>query len=386
MQRESKYRYKIHDKLYDLTDFVKIHPGGQDMFNNLKSDLNITPMLYTYHKNPKTLLTLLPKYEIPMTPHRIKFDMNYTYDNYCELKKLVYAEIQEKKIPLYWAKQEIAYNASLLALYLGVWTYCFCNASDLSHWWFVLLAFMNNGICNLIFHESSHYCSFKNQTINNYLTLCTYPLMVESCWKYNHNYSHHSFTNTEHDVDFAFPNAIVRHSATQQHNWYNKYQSLYIFLLFQITCFHKGLFFSIKRSGLYNWVCFPLLVFVFGAYKIIAWYALSGLLFTFIAQLSHIQSECIQPGMEKKNDYLYNQVSSSMNYKTSDPITRAISFGLDIQIEHHLFPNIPHSSLRKIQPIVRNYCDKNDIPYNENPSIFSSIYSYIRYLYKMGTS
>ena len=63
----SKYKYKIHDKLYDLTDFVKIHPGGQDMFNNLKTNTNITPMLYSYHKNPKNILTtILPKYEDPM--------------------------------------------------------------------------------------------------------------------------------------------------------------------------------------------------------------------------------------------------------------------------------------------------------------------------------
>ena len=48
-----RYRYKIHDKLYDLTEFVKIHPGGQDMFNNLKPDNNITPMIYAFHKNPK---------------------------------------------------------------------------------------------------------------------------------------------------------------------------------------------------------------------------------------------------------------------------------------------------------------------------------------------
>lgn len=386
MNQPPRYRYKIHDKLFDLTDFVKIHPGGQDMFDNLKPDINITPLLYAYHKNPKTILTLLPKYEIPMTTDRIKFDMNYTYDTYCELKKLVYDEIKEKKIPLYWSNPEIVYNAFLLSLYFGAWVYCFCNASDLSYWWIVLLAVMNNGICNLIFHESSHYCSFKNQTLNHYLTRCTYPLMVESFWKYNHNYTHHSFTNTEHDVDFAFPNAIVRHSTAQQHNWYNKYQSFYIFLLFQVTCFHKGLYVSIKRRGLYNWGCFPLLIFVFGAYKIIAWYALSGLIFTFIAQLSHIQSECIQPGLEKKNDYLYNQVSSSMNYKTRYPITRFICFGLDIQIEHHLFPNIPHSSLRQIQPIVRKYCAENNIPYIENPSIFSSIYLYMNYLYNMGNS
>ena len=85
--------------------------------------------------------------------------------------------------------------------------------------------------------------------------------------------------------------------------------------------------------------------------------------FAFIANMSHIHHECIQINTENKNDFLYNQVSSSMNYRTDDPITRFICFGLDIQIEHHLFPNIPHSSLLQIQHVVRDYCEKNDIPY-----------------------
>ena len=59
-----------------------------------------------------------------------------------------------------------------------------------------------------------------------------------------------------------------------------------------------------------------------------------------------------------------------MNYKTDNPIIRFICFSLDIQIEHHLFPNIPHSSLRKTQHVVRGYCEKNDIPYIEKPTIF----------------
>jgi linoleoyl-CoA desaturase len=100
--------------------------------------------------------------------------------------------------------------------------------------------------------------------------------------------------------------------------------------------------------------------------------------------MSHIQHECIQINTENKNDFLYNQVSSTMNYKTDDPITRFICFGLDIQIEHHLFPNIPHTSLRQIQHIVRGYCEKNDIPYIEKPSIFPIIYSFLCYLYNMG--
>ena len=122
----------------------------------------------------------------------------------------------------------------------------------------------------------------------------------------------------------------------------------------------------------------------FGVYKILYWYSLCGLLFAFIAQLSHIQYECIQINTENKNDFLYNQVSSSMNYRTDDIFTRFMCFSLDIQIEHHIFPNIPHSSLRQIKHIVRKYCEKNDIPYIEKSNIFPTMYSYICYLYKMG--
>ena len=102
-QLQPIYRYKIHDKLYDLTHFVKVHPGGIDMFNNLKPDTNITSMIYTYHKNPKNILAMLPKYEVPQTDDIIiQYDTNYTYERYCELKELVHDEIHEKKIPLYW--------------------------------------------------------------------------------------------------------------------------------------------------------------------------------------------------------------------------------------------------------------------------------------------
>ena len=61
-------------------------------------------------------------------------------------------------------------------------------------------------------------------------------------------------------------------------------------------------------------------------------------------------------------------------------ITRFIRFDMDIQIEHHLFPNIPDSSLLQIQHLVRRYCNENDIPYIEKSNMFQAIYSYIYYL------
>lgn len=384
---KNRYRYKIHDKLYDLTEFVKIHPGGQDMFNNLKPDTNITPMIYAYHKNPMNILLILPKYEILSKTDDIiiEYDTHYSYENYCELKKLVYNEIQEKKIPLYWSNQEILYNTCILSVYLGTWIYCIWNASDLSYWSMGLLAFMKTGIYNCIFHEAAHYSCFKNQMINNYLTMGGYPFMINKYWKFSHNYLHHNFTNSKYDTDILIDYSwVFRHTNTKL-EYNHKFQYIYSVLFYSIHHFVNGVIYSIQLKT-FNCICFLILIFIFGIYKSLFFYMLCSLLFINIGQLSHIQHECIQINTEHKNDFLYNQVSSSINYRTDDLITRHMSMSLDIQIEHHLFPNIPHSSLRQIQHIVLTYCNKNNIPYIEKSSIFSAIYSYVYYLYKMGNS
>jgi len=381
----SRYRYKIHDKLYDLTDFVKIHPGGIDMFNNLKPDTNITPMIYAYHKNPKSILEMLPKYEVPQTDDIIiQYDTSYTYDKYCELKKLVYDEIHEKKIPLYWSNTEIAYNTFMLSVYLGIWGYCFWNANNLSYLWMCLLGVINMGYVALVFHETSHYTGFKSQKLNNIISyLIMSPIITTEDWKYEHNYLHHSFTNTNYDDDYEQNKIMFRHSNTHIHYFHHRFQFLYAFVMFILGGFSKGPLSSIENKR-WNILLFFIILYNFGYIHTTIMYGLTGLLFLSIAQASHIQHECIQINTENKNDFLYNQVSSSMNYRTDDFITRFLCFGLDIQIEHHLFPNIPHSSLRQIQHVVRGYCNKNDIPYIEKPSIFSSIYSYICYLFNMG--
>jgi len=379
------HRYKIHDKIYDLKDFIKIHPGGKDMFSHLLPESNITPLLYLYHKKPTYILKhVLPNYEIEVDAISIDYETDYKYDRYLELKKLVYDEIHEKKIPLFWSVGEISYNSFMLVLYLALWGYCLKNSYELSAGWIFLLGFMNMGFGALVFHETSHYTGFKNQSINTIISnLVLAPIIVTSDWKYDHNYLHHCFTNTPYDNDFQVNSYVLRHSLEHPHLLHHKFQYIYSYFLFIIGGFAKGPLRSI-RDRKWNAMLFLLILFRFGLLHTFYLYGSTGFIFLSIAQLSHIQYECIQVNNEKKNDFLYNQVTSSMNYETANPLIRFITFGLDIQIEHHLFPNIPHSSLRQIKPIVRNYCEKNDIPYIEKPSIFPVINSYANYLYNMG--
>ena len=164
MTNKSTFHYNIHDDNYDLTQFVSLHPGGTDMFNNLKPNSNITSMIYSYHKDPIKLLDILPKYKIIEQEKQIQGynqdNIVYTYDKYLELKKLVYYEMHEHKIPFFWSNQEIAHNTTMFAIYIAFYAYIFYNAATISIFSICCFIFINVGFGSLVFHETSHYTGY----------------------------------------------------------------------------------------------------------------------------------------------------------------------------------------------------------------------------------
>lgn len=63
-------------------------------------------------------------------------------------------------------------------------------------------------------------------------------------------------------------------------------------------------------------------------------------------------------------DFLRRQVVTSRNV-IGGPLTGTLLGGLNHQIEHHLFPSMPSRNLRRCQPIVREFCRENSVPYTE---------------------
>ena len=70
------------------------------------------------------------------------------------------------------------------------------------------------------------------------------------------------------------------------------------------------------------------------------------------------------PTAEDELDFLRKQVLTSRNVRGGRLVDLALG-GLNYQIEHHLFPNMPRANLRRAQPIVRAYCAEQGIPYAE---------------------
>ena len=81
-------------------------------------------------------------------------------------------------------------------------------------------------------------------------------------------------------------------------------------------------------------------------------------------------------------DWLHRQVLTSRNIRSG----RLVDFlfgGLNYQIEHHLFPGMPRVNLRRVRPIVRDYCAEHAISYRE-VSLWRSYREVARYLGEIG--
>ncbi|PFG41497.1 fatty acid desaturase [Isoptericola jiangsuensis] len=80
-------------------------------------------------------------------------------------------------------------------------------------------------------------------------------------------------------------------------------------------------------------------------------------------------------------DFLRRQVLMSRNIR-GNALVDFVMGGLNRQVEHHLFPSMPRPNLRRVQPLVREYCAQLDVAYTE-VGFFASYRIVIGYLNDM---
>ena len=85
---------------------------------------------------------------------------------------------------------------------------------------------------------------------------------------------------------------------------------------------------------------------------------------------------------EDNHDFLRRQVLTSRNIRGGWFTDLALG-GLNYQIEHHLFPSMPRPSLRRSQPLIREFCQQHGLPYCQ-ASLIGSYAEALRYLHAVG--
>ncbi|HEX8439854.1 fatty acid desaturase family protein [Archangium sp.] len=62
-------------------------------------------------------------------------------------------------------------------------------------------------------------------------------------------------------------------------------------------------------------------------------------------------------------EFSVRQVIGSVNYATGGDVVDFLHGWLNYQIEHHLWPSLPMSKYREVQPRVKAICEKHGVPY-----------------------
>jgi fatty acid desaturase len=82
-------------------------------------------------------------------------------------------------------------------------------------------------------------------------------------------------------------------------------------------------------------------------------------------------------------DFLQRQVLMSRNIRGGRFVDWAMG-GLNLQVEHHLFPSMPSVALREAMPLVREHCATHGVTYTE-AGLFEAYGIVVRWLNEAGT-
>jgi linoleoyl-CoA desaturase len=79
-------------------------------------------------------------------------------------------------------------------------------------------------------------------------------------------------------------------------------------------------------------------------------------------------------------DWGVHQVLTSHNYAVSSSAALFFSGGLNMQIEHHLFPSVHYSHYPALAPLVRAACVEFGLPYHSSCSMREAVRKHYRVL------
>ena len=238
-------------------------------------------------------------------------------------------------------------------------------------------------------HDGGHRQIFSSNRMNDWVVIAMSGLFMGfslSWWMDSHN-RHHAWPNHEQkDPDirvapFAFSDRQVdtKHGLTR---WLARYQAFSVIPLNTLGVVTKQVasarFMNRQRGGLRHPILEPLATILhWGGYFtllflvmspplavafIVLHYAVYGLAFGAVISPNHKGMPMVRG--EAPFDFLYLQVLTARNLRGG--ILRDLLYGgLNYQIEHHLFPNMPRIRLPEAAPIVQAYCAKHGIPYHQ---------------------
>ena len=235
-------------------------------------------------------------------------------------------------------------------------------------------------------HDSGHRQIFRSGFRNDLVMLLAGLVtgMTPSWWQDKHNTHHRNPNQLDADGDievsvFAFTGeqALEKRGFLRLLVKYQAFLFYPVLLLTSLSLLGGGLAYLVRRErvrypaaelavviagvALYMGILFAFLPWWHAVLFVLVHRALAGLHMGAVFAPNHKGMPVLEPGT--KLDYLRQQVLTARDVLPNPVIDYAYG-GLNYQIEHHLFPNMPRNRLKQSREIVRTFCEERGIPYH----------------------
>ncbi|CAO1309433.1 unnamed protein product [Diamesa serratosioi] len=364
--------WRIHDKLYDLSSFIKKHPGGKDWLVRTKGT-DITESFETHHIAPKASL-LLPSFYVrdAIMPRNYKF----TYDDdgfYRTLKRKVNIHLKnldmKKPIELSKTYSDVCliafFSSAIMSVKMNSYTIGFISA--------VLLMFQT-----IIGHNFIHKVNnWRMYTVN-------LSLMSWRDWRVFHVFSHHGYPNSYHDMLVNGSEPMLKwipyESKTKQSIVLSWILAPLVFVSYFIGTLLSRFFVILNaKQKFYIWeemiaLTPPIAMFLVGSFNIVEvlkmWIfilTVSSLLYGFVSTSDghHYTSTIHERDEIQSLDFGMFQLRATMERTEANmnSFLRLAFFGEHTL--HHMFPTLDHLVLPQLRDILIETCKEFNISIRE---------------------
>ena len=323
-------------------------------------------------------------------------------NDYAILKRQVKeAGLLEARSAYYWLKTIIATGCLAASAVIAVFA---------PNWWILLLdaAFMGFASTQiaLLAHDIGHKQGYRGRRTNRIARSLfgnVFLAVSHSWWNDKHNQHHATPNHLDMDPDIQFPMIVfASEQIASRKRFFRPLIAIQAFVLLFLLPFQALNMRIISLQHLFSpkaerpWVQASLLVSHFAGYGVLLYFigwpwavpfvlihqGVFGLYNSSVFASNHKGMPIVQESDRK--DFLREQVLTSRNV-SGHPLTDFWYGGLNYQIEHHLFPNMPRCNLRKAQPLIEKFCRDRGISYHAT-SLFTSYREVLSHLHKESAS
>jgi fatty acid desaturase len=238
-------------------------------------------------------------------------------------------------------------------------------------------------------HDAAHRQIFRSDRWNSAasLVIANFFIGMSYGWWQNRHTRHHQDPNkTGLDPDDEVPVIpFSRERIARQRNpllrWVMSNQGSLFFVVIMLegislhlSSIHRAFgrdrlqnrVFEITALAIHHVAYLTIVFVVLSPLKAVLFLAVQVCLFGFLMGMAFAPNHKGMPIVPKnmKLDFLRRQVMMSRNIRGSFLVDFMMG-GLNYQIEHHLFPNMPRPHLRRAAPVVAAYCVERGVPYTE---------------------